>query len=171
MHCSTQNSPKTVIRTNIYQYCQSFKKNSWIEGVSVALNILFGCRIKHSFYWLIWAPQSINNILNIFKESVLWQLMYSDLFKPITDTTFRFLQPYLGTCEWDWLVQMVNAIPKLKLPIITFVNTVMNWLDGWLLNGKQSGTFQVGNQDNLSIQMLKCFVLKTTRFYASFLNG
>ena len=97
--------------------------------------------------------------------------MYSDLFKPITDTTFRFLQPYLGTCEWDWLVQMVNAIPKLKLPIITFLNTVMNWLDGWLLNGKQSGTFQVGNQDNLSIQMLKWFVLKTTRFYASFLNG
>ena len=171
MHCSTQNSPKTVIRTNIYQYCQSFKKNSWVEGVSVALNILFGCRIKHSFYWLIWAPQSINNILNIFKESVLWQLMYSDLFKPTTDTTFRFLQPYLGTCEWDWLVQMVNAIPKLKLPIITFVNTVMNWLDGWLLNGKQSGTFQVGNQDNLSIQMLKRFVLKTTRFYVSFLNG
>lgn len=77
----------------------------------------------------------------------------------------------LGTCEWDWFVQLVNAIPKLKLPIITFFNTVMNWLDGWLLNGKQSGTFQVGNQDNLSIQMLKWFVLKTTRFYASFLNG
>jgi len=37
MHCSTQNTPKTVIRTNIYQYCQSFKRNSWIEGVSVAL--------------------------------------------------------------------------------------------------------------------------------------
>ena len=162
MHCSTQNSPKTVIRTYIYQYCQSFKKNSWVEGVSVALNILFGCRIKHSFYWLIWAPQSINNILNIFKESVLWQLMYSDLFKPITDTTFRFLQPYLGTCEWDWLVQMVNAIPKLKLPIITFVNTVINWLDGWLLNGKQSGTFQVGNRDNLSIQKFQWFVLETT---------
>lgn len=124
--------------------------------------ILFGCRIKHSLYWVIWAPQSINNILNIFKESVLSQLMYSDLFKPITDTTFRFLQPYLGTCEWDWLVQMVNAIPKLKLPIITFVNTVMNWLDGWLLNGKQSGTFQVGNRDNLSIQKFQWFVLETT---------
>ena len=122
---------------------------------------------------MIWAPQSINNILNIFKESVFYGklLMYSDLFKPITDTSFRFLQPYLGTCEWDWLVQMVNAIPKLKLPIIIFVNTVMNWLDGWLLNGKQSGTFQVGNQDDLSIQMFQWFVLKTTRFYVSFLNG
>lgn len=97
--------------------------------------------------------------------------MYSDLFKPITDTSFRFLQPYLGTREWDWFVQLVNAIPKLKLPIITFSNTVMNWLDGWLLNGKQSGTFKVGNQDNLSIQMFQWFVLETTRFYVSFLNG
>ena len=97
--------------------------------------------------------------------------MYSDLFKPITGTSFRFLQPYLGTSKWDWFVQMVNVIPKLKLPIITFFNTVMNLLDGWLLNGKQSGTFQEGTQDNLSIQMFQWFVLKTTRFYVSFLNG
>ena len=52
-------------------------------------------------------------------------------------------------------MQMVNVIPKLKLPIITFFNTVMNLLDGWLLNGKQSGTFQEGTQDNLSIQMFQ----------------
>ena len=110
---------------------------------------------------MIWAPQSINNILNIFKESVFYG-NNSDLFKPITDTSFRFLQPYLGTCEWDLFVQLVNATPKLKLPIITFFNTVMNWLDGWLLNGEQSGTFQVGNQDNLSIQMFQWFVLETT---------
>lgn len=169
MHCSTQNSPKTVIRTNTYQYCQSFKKNSWIEGVSVALNILFGCRIKHSFYWLIWAPQSINNIFKHFqRKCVLWQLLYSDLFKPITDTSFRFLQPYLGTCEWDWFVQLVNVIPKLKLPIITFFNTVMNWLDGWLLNGKQSGTFQGGNQDNLSTQMLKMICFKNNQILCIF---